>query len=156
MSHPLSSFCLLLILLVFLGCTKSFAEPYTPAVRSPERVAIASAVRASVAQLGDQFEKDARRGAKFVIAVLKIEGRYAFFEGGGQEVNGEMTYGPVDIVAFLVKGNLGWKVLNLQARGDVPDNSEVAQLRASLPPDYPVNIANKFWRDLLLGVHHSD
>jgi hypothetical protein len=65
MSHPLSNFCLLLILLVFLGCTKSFAEPYTPAVGSPERVAIANAVRASVAQLGDQFEKDARRGAKF-------------------------------------------------------------------------------------------
>ena len=81
--HPLSNFCLLLILLVFLGCTKSFAEPYTPGVGSPERVAIANAVRASVAQLGDQFAKDARRGAKFVIAVLKIEGRYAFFEGGG-------------------------------------------------------------------------
>ena len=67
-----------------------------------------------------------------------------------------MTYGPVDIVAFLAKGNFGWKVLNLQARGDVPDNSEVAQLRASLPLDYPLNIANKFWRDLLLGLHHSD
>jgi hypothetical protein len=156
MPYSLSNFCSLLIFLFFLGCTKSFAEPYTPAVGSPERVAIANAVRASVARLGDQFEKDARRGAKFVIAVLKVEGRYAFFEGGGQEVNGEMTYGPVDIVAFLAKGNLGWKVLNLQARGDVPDNSEVAQLRASLPPDYPLNIANKFWRDLLLGVHHSD
>src|SRR6202035_188639 len=90
-----------LTLLCFAGCTKSFAEPYTPAVGSPERVAIANAVRARVAQLGDQFEKDARRGAKFVIAVLKIEGRYAFFEGGGQEVNDEMTYGPIDIVAFL-------------------------------------------------------
>lgn len=136
--------------------TKSFAQAYTPAVGSPERIAIANAVRASVAQLGDQFAEDARRGAKFVIAVLKVEGRYAFFEGGGQEVNGEMTYGPVDIVAFLAKGNSGWKVLNLQARGDVPDESEIAQLRSSLPRDYPFNIVNKFWRDLLLGIRQSD
>jgi hypothetical protein len=136
--------------------TKSFAQAYTPAVGSPERIAIANAVRASVAQLGDQFAEDARRGAKFVIAVLKVEGRYAFFEGGGQEVNGETTYGPVDIVAFLAKGNSGWKVLNLQARGDVPDESEIAQLRSSLPRDYPFNIVNKFWRDLLLGIRQSD
>jgi hypothetical protein len=145
-----------IIFLFFMGCINSFAEPYTPAVGSPERVAIANAVRASVARLGGQFEEDARRGAKFVIAVLKIDGPYAFFEGGGQEVNGEMTYGPIDIVAFLAKGNSGWRVLNLQARGDVPDESEVAQLRASLPPNFPLNIVNKFWRDLLLGVHHSN
>jgi hypothetical protein len=142
----------ILTLLFFAGCTNSFAEPYTPAVGSPERVAVANAVRASVAQLGGQFAEDARRGEKFVISVLKIDGRYAFFEGGGQEVNGEMTYGPVDIVAFLAQGNLGWRVLNLQARGDVPDANEVAQLRASLPGDYPLNIVNKFWRDLLLGA----
>lgn len=146
----------LLTLLSFVICTNSFAEPYTPVVGSPERVGIANAVRASVAQLGGQFEEDARRGAKFVISVLKIDGHYAFFEGGGQEVNGEMTYGPVDIVAFLGKGNLGWRVLNLQARGDVPDETEVAQLRASLPPDYPLGIVNKFWRDLLLGTRHSN
>src|ERR1700722_4650775 len=84
----------ILSLLFALGCTTSFAESYTPAVGSPERVAIANAVRASVGRLGGQFEEDARRGAKFVIAVLKIDGQYAFFEGGGQEVNGEMTYGP--------------------------------------------------------------
>jgi len=142
----------ILTLLFFAGRTYSFAQPYTPAVGSPERVAIANAVRASVAQLGGQFAEDARRGEKFVIAVLKIDGRYAFFEGGGQEVNGEMTYGPVDIVAFLAKGHLGWRVLNLQARGDIPDPGEVAQLRASLPLDYPLNIVNKFWRDLLLGA----
>src|ERR1700719_465759 len=150
MHHSTRYVRLLLSLSFCVVCTNSFAEPYTPAVGSPERVAIANAVRASVAQLGGQFEEDARRGAKFVIAVLKIDGRYAFFEGGGQEVNGEMTYGPVDIVAFLGKGNVGWKVLNLQARGDVPDDAEVAQLRASLPPDFPLNIVNKFWRDLLL------
>jgi hypothetical protein len=153
---PIQNIRTILSILIFAGCTKSFAEPHTPAVGSPERVAIADAVRASVAQLGGQFEEDARRGEKFVIAILKVDGRYAFFEGGGQEVNGEMTYGPVDIVAFLARGNLGWRVLNLQARGDVPDHEEVAQLRASLPPDYPLNIVNKFWRDLLLGVHHSE
>jgi hypothetical protein len=146
----------LLTLLLFVSSQNAFAEPYTPAVGSPERVAIANAVRASVAKLGGQFEEDARRGAKFVISVLKIDGRYAFFEGGGQEVNGEMTYGPIDIVAFLEKGNIGWRVLNLQARGDVPDAAEVAQLRASLPPDYPLNIVNKFWRDLLVGARHSN
>ena len=72
-----------LTLLCFAGCTNSFAEPYTPAVGSPERVAIANAVRESVSQLGGQFAEDARRGEKFVISVLKIDGRYAFFEGGG-------------------------------------------------------------------------
>ena len=155
--HPPTRYVRLLLSLSFcVACTNSFAQPYTPAVGSPERVAIAHAVRASVAQLGGQFEEDARRGAKFVIAVLKIDGRYAFFEGGGQEVNGEMTYGPVDIVAFVGKGNLGWRVLNLQARGDVPDDTEVAQLRASLPPDFPLNIVNKFWRDLLLGARRSN
>jgi hypothetical protein len=150
MHFPSRHIRLLLSFSFGMVCTNLFAEPYTPAVGSPERVAIANAVRASVAQLGGQFEEDARRGAKFVIAVLKIDGRYAFFEGGGQEVNGEMTYGPVDIVAFLGKGNVGWRVLNLQARGDVPDDAEVAQLRASLPPDFPLKIVNKFWRDLLL------
>jgi hypothetical protein len=153
---PIQNIRTILSILIFVGCTKSFAAPHTPAVGSPERVAIADAVRASVAQLGGQFAEDARRGEKFVIAVLKVDSRYAFFEGGGQEVNGEMTYGPVDIVAFLARGNLGWKVLNLQARGDVPDQEEVAQLRASLPRDYPLNIVNKFWQDLLLGIHHSE
>jgi hypothetical protein len=132
------------------------AAPYTPAVGSPERVAIANAVRASVAKLGGEFEEDARRGEKFVIGILKIDGRFAFFEGGGREVNGRMTYGPIDIVAFLERNSSGWKVLNLQARGDVPDASEVAQLRASLPPDYPLNIANEFWRNLLLGSRRSN
>jgi hypothetical protein len=47
-------------------------------------------------------------------------------------------------------------VLNLKARGDVPDAAEVAQLRASLPPDYPLNIVNKFWRDLLIGARRSN
>ena len=156
MPLPIRNIRSILTLLSFVVCTNSFAEPYTPVVGSPERVAIANAVRASVAHLGGQFEKDARRGAKFVISVLKIDGRYAFFEGGGQEVNGEMTYGPIDIVAFLGKGSLGWRVLNLQARGDVPDEAEVAELRASLPPDYPLGIVNKFWRDLLLGARHSN
>jgi len=132
------------------------AAPYTPAVGSPERVAIANAVRESVAKLGDEFESDARRGEKFVIGILKIDGRFAFFEGGGREVNGRMTYGPVDIVAFLEKSGSGWKVLNLQARGDVPDASEVAQLRSSLPSDYPLNIVNEFWRNLLLGSRRSN
>jgi hypothetical protein len=47
----------ILTLLFFAGFTNSFAEPYTPAVGSPERVAIANAVRASVAQLGGQLQK---------------------------------------------------------------------------------------------------
>jgi hypothetical protein len=147
------------IWLVFAACAVApeilHATPYTPAVGSPERVAIANAVRESVAKLGDEFEADARRGEKFVIGILKIDGRFAFFEGGGREVNGRMTYGPIDIVAFLEKGGSGWKVLNLQARGDVPDASEVAQLRASLPSDYPLNIVNEFWRNLLLGAGKS-
>jgi hypothetical protein len=67
-----------------------------------------------------------------------------------------MAYGPIDIVAFLGKGSAGWKVFNLQARGDVPDGAEVAQLRASLPSDYPLSIVNKFWRDLLRGEGKSD
>ncbi len=141
----------ILALIVVALSSDLYGKPYTPAIGSPERVAIANAVRASVAQLGGQFEEDARRGEKFVIDVLNVEGQYAFFEGGGQEKNGEMTYGPIDIVAFLEREGLAWRVLNLQARGDVPDDSEVAQLRSSLPSDYPVYIANKFWRDLLLG-----
>jgi hypothetical protein len=156
MAGPIRNIYAILAILIFGKCINSFAEPHTPPVGSPERIAIANAVRASIAQLGGQFEEDARRGAKFVIGTLKVEGRYAFFEGGGQEVNGQMTYGPVDIVAFLAKGNLGWRVLNLQARGDVPDEAEVAQLRASLPPDYPLKLVNKFWRDLLLGARRSN
>ena len=147
----------LFALLILGSCINALAEPYTPPIGSPERVAIANAVRASLAQLGGEFAEDARRGAKFVIGTLKIEGRYAFFEGGGgQEINGRMAYGPIDIVAFLGKGSSGWKVLNLQARGDVPDAAEVAQLRASLPSDYPLSIVNKFWRDLLRGEGQSD
>jgi hypothetical protein len=73
MHFPSRPIRLLLSLSFCMVCNNSFAEPYTPAVGSPERVAIANAVRASVAQLGGQFEEDARRGAKFVIAVLKIE-----------------------------------------------------------------------------------
>jgi hypothetical protein len=64
---------------------------YTPGVGSPERTAIADAARASVAQLGGAFAKDARRAERFVIAMLRVDGRYAFFEGGGQEINGRMT-----------------------------------------------------------------
>jgi|HubBroStandDraft_6_1064221.scaffolds.fasta_scaffold12093_9 hypothetical protein len=146
----------LFALLILGSCINALAEPYTPPIGSPERVAIANAVRASLAQLGGEFAEDARRGAKFVIGTLKIEGRYAFFEGGGQEINGRMAYGPIDIVAFLGKGSSGWKVLNLQARGDVPDAAEVAQLRASLPSDYPLSIVDKFWRDLLRGEGQSD
>src|ERR1700733_559188 len=127
MPLPIRNIHALLSLLLFVSSQAAVADSYTASVGSPERVAIANAVRASVAQLGGQFAEDARRGEKFVIAVLKIDGRYAFFEGGGQEVDGEMTYGPVDIVAFLAKGNLGWRVLNLQARGDLPSHAAVHQ-----------------------------
>jgi hypothetical protein len=58
-------------------------------------------------------------------------------------------------VAFLAKGGSGWKVLNLHVRGDVPDAPEVAQLRASLPPDYPLGIMKPFWRDQLLNLQRS-
>jgi hypothetical protein len=67
-----------------------------------------------------------------------------------------MVFIAIPVVAFLGKGGSGWKVLNLQARGDVPDGAEVAQLRASLPSDYPLSIVNKFWRDLLRGEGKSD
>jgi hypothetical protein len=146
---------ILLIALVVI-CFISRAErlsaaPHTPSVGSPERVAIANAVRGSVAKLGDEYAEDARRGEKFTIAILRVEGRFAFFEGGGHEVDGRMTYGPVEIVAFLEGSGSNWRVLNLQVRGDVPDASEVAEIRASLPPDYPLGILNEFWRNQLMG-----
>jgi hypothetical protein len=49
MPFLIPNFRAILTLLFFAGCTNSFAEPYTPTVGSPERVAIANAVRASVA-----------------------------------------------------------------------------------------------------------
>gem|GEM_PF-6861387 len=42
----------LFALLMLGGCINALAEPYTPPIGSPERVAIANAVRASLAQLG--------------------------------------------------------------------------------------------------------
>ena len=48
----------LFALLILGGCINALAEPYTPPIGSPERIAIANAVRASLAQLGgEQFTK---------------------------------------------------------------------------------------------------
>jgi hypothetical protein len=133
-----------------------WATPYTPAIGSSERTAIANAVRADLATLLGDVARDARRGAKFVIGTVQVEGRYAFFEGRGQEINGRRTYGSVDIVAFLEKSGSDWSVLNLLVHDNVPNASQIAEVRTSLPPDYPLSIVTQFWRDQLAGFGHSN
>jgi hypothetical protein len=125
------------------------AAPYTPGPGSPERVAIADAVRLAIIRDG-AFADDARHGRKFVIQTLNVEGRYAFFEGAGEELaDGQYAYGSTAVIAFLEKTADGWVAFHLECRGDVPSEAEVRQIRAEIPSDWPWDLFPSFWRHLL-------
>lgn len=128
------------------------AAPVTPKPGSADRAAICNAVRAYLAAGSGPAAEDARRGSRFVIDWIKMNGPYAFLDGVGEEQNGRIAYGDQAVAAWLVKRNGQWTALHVEIRGDVPTPAEAARIRKRLPPDFSFEVMSPFWRDLLSGA----
>lgn len=140
----------LLLLLALAAPHGLSAAPRTPAPGSPERVAIADAMRAYVAP---QATRKLPQKLVFKIEFLRVDGDYAgfggfpIFEDGSDAIPDYMP----DIVYCTVLRRDGdrWKVILDLSRTDVPDEAELRQIRARLPKGVPPSVLTDFWRPLL-------
>ncbi len=125
------------------------AAPRTPAVGSPERVAICDTLRAYLVK--KVATRPLPQPVVFQIQNLRIDGGYAFFEGFPKFKNGGdvSEYLPdIDYAFILQQSGKEWRVKEDLSRSDVPSDEEAAQLRKALV-DVPTSILPEFWRNTL-------
>ena len=128
----------------------SEAKAYTPAVGSPERVAIADAMRAHVRKgHGD------RNLPKFLFKIeyLRVQGNCAGFEGFPVQPDGspfpDGIFDDVVHTTLLVKENGAWRVVLDLSRTDVPTAEEVREIKARVPSGFQRGAIPPYWRELL-------
>jgi len=125
------------------------AAPRTPAVGSPERVAICDALRAYLSK--KVATRPLPQPVVFQIDHLRIDGSYAWFEGFPKFKNGgEVSeYLPdIDYNFVLQQSGKQWQVKEDLSRSDVPSDEEVVLLRKALT-GVPTSIMPDFWRTTL-------
>lgn len=149
---PRSSFLRLSVMTVVLTAFTplSRAAAYTPPAGSAERKAICDTLREHL--LARLAVRKPPQPIVFKVDVLKIDGGYAWFEGVPMLKDGSYAapdYVPdVGYTFVLRKTAGGWKIEQDLSRSDVPDESELAGIRASLRA-VPSTIMPAFWRELL-------
>jgi|SRR6266853_6404829 len=123
--------------------------PHTPQPGSDERKAICDAVREKVLA---QASRKLPQPIVFKIDFLRVDEGYAWFEGTPRLKDG--SYVPdgfladIDYIMIVHKTNNAWKVKFDFSRGDVPSDSEAAQLRVQLA-NVPASIIPDSWRRIL-------
>lgn len=126
------------------------AAAYTPPAGSAERKAICDTLREHL--LTRLATRKPPQPIVFKVDTLRIDGGYAWFEGVPLLKDGSYAapdYLPdVGYIFVLRKTVSGWKIQQDLSRSDVPDESELAGIRASLR-DVPSSIMPAFWRELL-------
>jgi hypothetical protein len=125
-------------------------SPYTPKVGSPERQAICDAMRAYVQTAYAQ--KKLPKPVVFKIDTLRVQGDFAYieclpqFKDGSQAVPDHLP--DIAYSHCLQREAKGWKVILDLSRTDVPDDTEIRQIRSRIPSAFPHSILSVFWRDL--------
>ena len=142
---------LTLVILLALACGAPLcAAPHTPKVGSPERTAIADAMRAYAAE---HAVRPLPHKLVFKIEFLRVDGDYAGFEGFPIFADGSDAipeYMP-DVVycTFLKKMDGQWQVLADLSRTDVPDETELRQIKSRFPAEIPASVMPDYWRRFL-------
>lgn len=141
----------LIIVISLLTITSAVVaqSAYTPTPGSPERQAVCDALRNYVK--ANYAQKPLPQPVVFKIDIIRIQGDYCHFEGfpvfkDGSEAIGE--YLPdMGLNICLKRGQSGWKVVYDLSRTDVPGDEEIREIKRRFPPDFPVSLLSKFWRD---------
>jgi hypothetical protein len=138
----------LIVILAFVGVV--LAESVVPAPGSPDRRAIADAMRAFVTR---DASKPLPKKLVFKIEFISVDGRYAGFEGypifeDGSDAIPEFMPDWV-YCTVLERAGDGWRVIVDLTRTDVPSDEEVAALKKKLPKNLPPSVLTDYWRGLL-------
>lgn len=150
-SATILSACVWLAIFTFWPSAQLQAQsPHTPKPGSPERKAICDAMRDFVQT---KYTKEKLpKPVVFKIETLRVQGDFAYmdclpvFNDGTDAVP---KYLPdMGYSHCLQRETKGWKVILDLSRGDVPSDTEVRQIRSSLPPAFPHSVLSAFWQDL--------
>ena len=124
---------------------------YAPKPGSPERQAICDAARAFV--LNKYAIGTLPQPIVFKIGHLAVEGSYCNFEAIPLFRDGSYVaprYMPDTGLNFCLRKTDGrWQVIVDLSRTDVPEGAELARIKQTLPPDFPVSLFSPTWRNLL-------
>lgn len=146
----LSACVWLAIFSLLLNAQLQAQSPHTPKPGSPERQAICDAMRAFVQT--EYAKEKLPKPVVFKIETLRMQGDFAYmeclpqFKDGTQAVPDHLP--DMDYMHCLQRESKGWKVILDLSRTDVPDATEIRQIRSRLPSGFPPSILSAFWRDL--------
>jgi len=141
---------LLMVAAVWMSTPSSLTAATTPKPGSPERTAICDALRLYV-QYSQQLPPQ-KADFKWKVESMKVEGKYASFEGRPFEAEGKLNqfFIDQDHCFLLQKDKNGtWKVLYDLSRTDVPGPEELAHIKKAIPKDFPSEILPPYWRKAL-------
>lgn len=125
--------------------------PHTPAANSPERRAICDGARGYI-------QKKYVRGRLPQSIVFKIDHILATDHFCNMEAVPVFADGKSAVPEYLPdiaynfcleRKNTGWTVIADLSRSDVPDQTQVSQIRARLPAAFPLSVLSPTWRKLL-------
>ena len=144
--------CSLHLVLPFVALmSASAADIHTPKTGSAERQAICDGARAHV--MARYATRPLPQAIVFKIDHLSVAGDYANMEAIPLLKDGSYAapnYLPDIGFNFCLKNTDGrWQVIADLSRSDVPDATEAAALKRSLPADFPLAVLSSTWRDLL-------
>ncbi len=129
------------------------AQPHLPDANSEDMHAIGTAVRNYI--IGKYVKERLLQAFTFKVEHLLVSDRFAnieaipVFQDGSKLVP---KFLPDIAYNFcLVNTTFGWIVAADLSRSDVPDQTQLAQIRARLPSGFPVSVFSPTWRKLLGG-----
>jgi hypothetical protein len=143
----------LLALTLAVSIAPSVADmPHTPAPGSAERVAICDAARLFTMK---NYIAPSKLPQPLVFHVDKMTvlGVYCYFEPSPLFKDGtpmDTRYiMDIDLEFCLAKSHGKWAVVWDLSRTDVPDASELKQMRRNFPKDFPLTLLPEDWRKML-------
>ena len=141
----------LLLILLLAFCLRAQAQTaHTPKAGSAERQAICDGARAYV--LDKYVNGRLRQALVFKVDHLLVTGDYANLEAtpiykDGSYIDAD-TIPDIGYNFCLQRSGQRWRVIADLSRSDVPEGSEIAEIRARLG-DFPLRLFSPDWQKLL-------
>ncbi len=128
-------------------------DAHTPKIGSAERKEICDGLRSFL--ISEYAEKKLPKPIVLKIEYMKVLGDYCFVECEPVFEDGKSALGPyfpdMGYTHCLKRFNVGWHVIVDLSRSDVPDATEIAQIKKSFPGDFPMNLISPGWQDIFAG-----
>jgi hypothetical protein len=145
------------LLVAFPMATVADTAAHTPPPGSAERQAICDAARTYVVHR--YANKPLPKPIVFKIEHLLVADRSANLEAVAMFKDSSPVapefMADVVLNLCLQRPHAGWHVVADLSRTDVPEPTEIAQIRDRLPRDFPLNVFSETWRKLLSGQNRE-